>query len=116
MQCCGAEIPTDWSRNKDINLSVGSKPTKYNIPHSCCRENIADSQCAEMTTEIKMGENPNYDIIYDKGCYVLIKEWVIKSLPIILGVFGAVVGIKILGLLIGLILAFSMNRADRYKA
>ncbi|XP_066248864.1 CD82 antigen-like [Euwallacea similis] len=116
MQCCGADSPIDWSRNKDINLGVVSKPTKYTIPLSCCRESIVESQCLKATTDIKMGEKPDFNIIYDKGCYILIKEKVMSSLPIILAVFGSIVGIKILGLLIGLILAFSMNRSDRYKA
>ncbi|CAG9769341.1 unnamed protein product [Ceutorhynchus assimilis] len=116
MHCCGADNPMDWSRNKDINLGIISKPTEYNIPQSCCRENIAVSQCEAHTKSIKISEIPNYDYIYDKGCYILIREKVINSLTIIFAVFGSVVGIKLLGLFIGLILAFSMNSSNRYKS
>lgn len=116
MHCCGADNPTDWSRNKDINLGINSKPTKYNIPTSCCREDIVPSQCSTATQEIKMGENLNFDVIFEKGCYVVIKERVLDSLTIIFIVYGSIVGVQILGLLIGLILTFSMNRTNRYKA
>ncbi|KAH1027715.1 CD81 antigen [Dendroctonus ponderosae] len=116
MHCCGADNPTDWSRNKHINLGINSKPTRYNIPTSCCREDIAPSLCTAVTQEIKMGENLNFDVIFEKGCYVLIKERVLGSLTIIFIVYGSIVGVQILGLLIGLILTFSMNRTNRYKS
>ncbi|XP_050297037.1 CD82 antigen-like [Anthonomus grandis grandis] len=116
MKCCGADSPTDWSRNKEINLQVNSKSATYNIPPSCCREGILESQCHAATKDIKLGGVPNTDVIYPKGCYVLIKEHIIDSMTIIFAVFGVIVGVKVLGLLTGIILAFSMNRSNRYKA
>lgn len=117
MECCGADSPTDWSRNKDINLGIIAKPTIYNIPSSCCRPSIAEShQCHLVTQNIKMGDKLNYNVIYEKGCYILIKEQILNSLTIIFSVFGSILGVKVLGLLIGLILVFSMNRTNRYKA
>ncbi|KAL1506491.1 hypothetical protein ABEB36_005847 [Hypothenemus hampei] len=116
MHCCGVDSPSDWARNKDINLGIASKPTKFNIPESCCRKGIADSQCIAVTQEIKIGESPNYDVIHPRGCHIVIKEFILKNLTCVFSTFGSIVGIKVLGLLIGLILAFAMNGTDHYKA
>ncbi|KAF7282467.1 CD9 antigen-like [Rhynchophorus ferrugineus] len=116
MNCCGADHPTDWVRNNAINLGITTKPTKYNIPTSCCHADVAESTCLAATQNVKIGNELDYQVIFDKGCYILIKNYIINSLTIIFSVFGAILGVKVLGLFIGLILAFSMNRNHRYKA
>ncbi|XP_030758917.1 CD151 antigen-like [Sitophilus oryzae] len=116
MYCCGADNPADWVRNKEINMGITTKLTKFNIPTSCCRENIAESTCLAATQNIKIGNDLDFGVIYEKGCYVLIKENILNSLTVIFCVFGAILGVKVFGLFIGLILAFSMNRNNRYKA
>lgn len=116
MHCCGAERPTDWTRDKEFNMGVSSNPTMYDIPESCCRSGISPQDCQEATRNLKVGSEPNKKMIYENGCYTLILETIINSVCIIMIVGGVILAIQLLGLLLGLILACSMNRSQRYKA
>ncbi|XP_060524009.1 CD82 antigen [Cylas formicarius] len=115
-KCCGADGPADWARIKEINMGITANPTQYNIPSSCCRPEKTEQECFSASKNFKFGKELDYKIIFEKGCYNLIKENIINSLSIIIAVFGTILAIKLLGLIIGLILAFSMKRSNRYKA
>lgn len=116
MNCCGAERPADWTRGKEFNMGVSSNPTVYSIPESCCRSEISPQECAEGTKDLKVGSEPNKKVIYNDGCYTLIVNTINDSVCIIMIVGGVILAIQLLGLLLALILACSMNRSQRYKA
>lgn len=116
LHCCGAEHATDWTRGKGYNMGVSGNPNQYNIPESCCREGISSEDCRSATHDVKVGSEPNRRFIYDNGCYTMIYEKLKESCCIILIAGGVILGIQLLGLILGLILACSMNRSHRYKA
>lgn len=97
-------------------MGVSSNPTVYNIPESCCRSGLSPQECTEATRDLKVGSEPDKKIIYEKGCYTLILETISNSVCIILIVGGVILAVQLLGLLLGLILACTMNRSQRYKA
>ncbi|CAH1173720.1 unnamed protein product [Phaedon cochleariae] len=116
MHCCGAERPTDWTRGKEFNMAVSANAKLFSIPASCCRENMSSQRCLEAITDLKVGSEPDKTVIYDNGCYTLILDKLKESVCIILIVGGAILSVQLLGLILGLILACSMNRPHRYKA
>ncbi|CAG9856750.1 unnamed protein product [Phyllotreta striolata] len=116
LQCCGAEHPTDWTRGKGYSMVISGNPNLYSIPKSCCREGVTSEDCFAATYNVKVGDEPNGQIIYNTGCYNLIYDKLKESCCIILIVGGVILGIQLLGLILGLILACSMNRTHRYKA
>ncbi|CAH0552859.1 unnamed protein product [Brassicogethes aeneus] len=116
LECCGAEKPSDWMNTGEINYGITNSKSTYSIPESCCRKSISKDQCISATHDLKIGSQINYSSIYEKGCYTLIIEKLKDYVNVILGVGGAILAIELLGLILGLCLAFSMNRPNRYKA
>ncbi|KAJ8951195.1 hypothetical protein NQ314_007696 [Rhamnusium bicolor] len=115
MQCCGAESPRDWTRGKELNMGVSSSPTMFDIPESCCRPEIDPKECVA-ATHLKVGSDPNTKIIYERGCYIYIMDKLDDNVQTILIIGGIILAVQVLGLVLGLILACSMNRSHRYKA
>ncbi|XP_057667814.1 CD151 antigen-like [Diorhabda carinulata] len=116
LHCCGAERPMDWVRGKEFIMGVSSDLTTYNVPESCCRTGIAPTECQGAVRDIPIGKEPNKSLVYDNGCYTMIYDKIKESCCIILIVGGVILGIQVVGLILGLILACSVNRARRYKA
>lgn len=102
--------------NKQLVVTVTSDPTKYNIPGSCCREGRTPQECQAATQNLNVGGAINYDVVYDKGCYTLIINKLKEHGCLILGIGIAIAGIQVLGLIFSLVLAFAVNRSNRYKA
>ncbi|XP_023023270.2 CD151 antigen isoform X1 [Leptinotarsa decemlineata] len=115
MHCCGAELPTDWSRGKEFNMVISGNPNKYNIPESCCKTGLEPQKCTKATQGVEIGADLDKNVIYENGCYTLILNKLKDSVCIIMIVGGVILAVQILGLLLGLILACSMNRSHRYK-
>ncbi|XP_028135448.1 CD63 antigen-like [Diabrotica virgifera virgifera] len=117
LHCCGAERPTDWTRGKQFNMGISSNDgSTYNVPESCCRTGITPTDCRGATVNIQVGKEPDKKLVYNDGCYTLIYEWLKDSCCIILIVGGVILGVQVIGLILGLIIACSMNRSHRYKA
>ncbi|EEZ99046.2 CD81 antigen isoform X1 [Tribolium castaneum] len=115
LQCCGAKAASDWIGNKKVVLTVTSNQENYSIPMSCCREGTTMEDCKKATLNIKPTSSIDYTAIYDKGCYYAIMTKLEElSWVLIVGIVLAV--IQILGLIFALILAFAVNRSNRYKA
>lgn len=115
MECCGAERPTDWTRGKEFNMGVSSNPTLYDIPESCCKTGSDPKECATATRNLKVGSEPNKQVIYENGCYNLIMDKLSNSVCCIMIVGGVTLSVQVLGLLLGLILMCSMNKSHRFK-
>lgn len=115
MQCCGALSPIEWTKGQVIYMGIRNSPSNYNIPQSCCRSGVSPKDCAT-ATHLTVGGDPDSQIIYDRGCYTLIMSKLADSVCTIMIVGGIILAVQVLGLLLGLILACSMNRSHRYKA
>lgn len=96
-------------------MGVGTGGQIYHVPQSCCKETVSSSACQAATT-LKIGSTPDSSVIYDRGCYSLIVDKIREHVCVILGVGGAVLAVQLLGLILALVLAFTMNRSNRYKA
>ncbi|XP_019871028.2 CD151 antigen [Aethina tumida] len=116
LECCGADKPNDWMNTGEINLGISNPTSTYSIPESCCRKGISDERCRLATQNLKIGSPIDSDTIYDKGCFTLIVECLYEHMNIIVAVGGAVLIVELLGLILALCIAFSMNRTNRYKA
>ena len=102
--------------SKQVLVSVTSNQDNYSIPMSCCRENIAEETCQKRTQNIKPTSSIDYSVVYEDGCYNAIMAK-LKEYSFCILVVGIVIAvIQVLGLIFALILAFAVNRSNRYKA
>lgn len=106
----------EWRREKNIDSSVFSSGDKYNIPKSCCREGISDEDCYKATHNLGKDQDIRKNAVYDKGCYDLIISKLREHSCLILSIGIAVAVSQFLGLIFALVLAFAVNRSNRYKA
>lgn len=116
MQCCGAENPKDWSGKTNLNIGVSSQGKNYDIPASCCRENVTIETCDTYRRALNVGDIIHYDVIYKDGCYDKVLKAIKDHFGIILAVGGSIAIIQLLGLLFAVVLAFAINRSGRHKA
>lgn len=100
---------------KNIDSSIYSPGDKYNIPKSCCREGISEEACYQATHNLGKDQSIKQDV-YDKGCYDLIILKLREHSCLILSIGIAVAVSQFLGLIFALVLAFAVNRSNRYKA
>lgn len=114
MECCGADSHEDWT--KKVNFPISTPAAVYSIPESCCLKNIEKSVCERATNNIKVGSPVDPKIVFQAGCYNKLMEAIKEYSSIIFGIGIAVLIIEILGLILSLILAFSINKGGRYKA
>lgn len=115
LHCCGVKSVHEWRRVKNIDSSVFSAGEKYNIPKSCCREGISQDACDQATHNLGKEQSIKQDV-YDQGCYDLIISKLREHSGLILSIGIAVAVSQFLGLIFALILAFAVNRSNRYKA
>ncbi|KAJ8956960.1 hypothetical protein NQ317_008521 [Molorchus minor] len=116
MHCCGAESPSDWTKVKELTMSISSGEMPYKIPESCCRPEYENTKECHQATNIGSGSTINSIVLFDTGCYNLIMSEISNNICVIMIVGGVILAIQVLGLILALILACSMNRPHRYKA
>lgn len=97
-------------------MGVSSLGRSYDIPASCCRENVTVQMCDNHRRGLAVGDVIHYDVIYEAGCYEKVLKAIKDHFGIILVVGGAIAIIQLLGLLFAVILAFAINRSGRHKA
>jgi CD81 antigen len=115
LHCCGAKSAGDWIGKKQVVVSVTSRPDNYTIPMSCCREDASIEECMKATREVKPAGAVDYTVIYQDGCYNALLS-IGKEYSCWILIFGIVIAvIQVLGLIFALILAFAVNRSNRYK-
>lgn len=69
LKCCGADGPGDWAtsrfnnvdRTNIVDIAVSSMNVFYNIPESCCKENLKDNEC-DQSRRLKFGGPLNTSI------------------------------------------------------
>jgi len=72
LHCCGADGPGDWAtsrfnnvdRTNIVEIAVSSMNVFYNIPESCCKDNLKDNEC-ELSRRLKFG-GPLNNAIYQQ--------------------------------------------------
>ncbi|KAJ8944671.1 hypothetical protein NQ318_015879 [Aromia moschata] len=116
MHCCGAEGPIDWTKEKELSMSISADAVRYRIPASCCRPEYENKEDCIKATNLAFGSKLNMTVIYDKGCYSLIMSELTENICVIMIIGGVILAVQVLGLILALILACSMNRSHRYKA
>lgn len=97
-------------------MAVSSQGRTYDIPASCCHENVSAETCDAARRSLTVGSVIDYKVIYEGGCYDKVINAIKENFGIILAVGGAIAIIQVLGLLFAVILAFAINRSGRYKA
>lgn len=74
LKCCGADGPADWAtsrfnnvdRTNIVDIAVSSMNVFYNIPESCCKDELKENVC-EMSRKLKFGGSLN-QAIYQQVC------------------------------------------------
>lgn len=69
LKCCGADGPGDWAtsrfnnvdRSNIVDIAVSSMNVFYNIPESCCKDNLKDNEC-DQSRRLKFGGPLNTSI------------------------------------------------------
>lgn len=98
-------------------MGVSSQGKIYDIPASCCRDNVTVvAACEGARRALTVGTRIDTAIIYDHGCYEKVLNAIKDHFGCILAVGGAIAIIQLLGLLFAVILAFAINRSERHKA
>ncbi|XP_022903778.1 CD9 antigen-like [Onthophagus taurus] len=115
LQCCGADGPSDWIADKEIAFKPISDGTKYNIPKSCCRENVAEEKC-ESSLRVDVGGIIDPNLIYQEGCITKVAAYIRNNINIFVGIGFGIMSVEVLGLVFSLILTFAINKGGRYKA
>ncbi|KAL5274798.1 CD9 family protein [Megaselia abdita] len=121
LKCCGGDGPSDWAaskynnvdRNNAINVAVSNLNPFYNIPQTCCRENIAENEC-EISRKLKVGGAFNYSI-YQTGCMDKLIEIIHENWIIVAGISIIIITLEIFALSFSLCLCCAIRR-DHYKA
>ncbi|ALC47469.1 Tsp96F [Drosophila busckii] len=121
LMCCGADGPGDWAtsrfnnvdRTNIVDIAVSSMNVFYNIPESCCKENLKDNEC-DMSRRLKFG-GPLNTFIYQQGCVDKLIQIISDNWVPIFTIALTVILVEICGIIFALSLCCAM-RAKRYKA
>ncbi|KAH8334968.1 hypothetical protein KR074_012375, partial [Drosophila pseudoananassae] len=121
LKCCGADGPGDWAtsrfnnvdRTNIVEIAVSSMNVFYNIPESCCKEDLKDNEC-EMSRRLKFG-GPLNQAIYQTGCVDKMIECVSENWIPIFAVTVSVIFLELLSLTFALSLCCAV-RNKHYKA
>lgn len=121
LQCCGANGPSDWAdssfNNKlekgGVRLAISSTPTNYNVPYSCCSNEVSPEVCKTITQIVD--SKPISSSIYHVGCSSKLLDTIKHYSHYFIGVVVGINVIEILGLLCSLVLCCSIHVSDRCK-
>lgn len=97
-------------------MGISSQGRTFNIPASCCRNNVTVHNCDVARLTLTVGSLIDSKVIYQEGCYEKVLNAIKDHFGIILIVGGSIAIIQVLGLLFAVILAFAINRSGRHKA
>lgn len=97
-------------------MGVSSQGKNYDIPGSCCRENVTVNACEAARRALTVGTRIDTTVIYEQGCYEKVLNAIKDHFWCILAVGGAIAIVQLMGLLFAVILAFAINRSGRHKA
>ncbi|XP_034140230.1 tetraspanin-17-like [Drosophila guanche] len=121
LKCCGADGPGDWAtsrfnnvdRTNIVEIAVSSINVFYNIPESCCKEDLKDNEC-ELSRRLKFG-GPLNTAIYQQGCVDKMIEIIYENWVSIFAITIAVILLELLSLTFALSLCCAV-RNQHYKA
>lgn len=100
-KCCGVYNYTDWQLAKVFN---GNHSV---VPDSCCREMTIG--CGNFAPQFVDATK-----VWDKGCYYMMKDLIIKNLPLLAGIVIGVIVIQILGMIFSVVLIIAVNKQGDY--
>ncbi|KAH8284060.1 hypothetical protein KR054_009114 [Drosophila jambulina] len=121
LKCCGADGPGDWAtsrfnnvdRTNIVEIAVSSMNVFYNIPESCCKDDLKDNEC-ELSRRLKFG-GPLNAAIYQQGCVDKLIDIIYENWVTIFAVTAAVILLELLSLTFALSLCCAV-RNQHYKA
>ncbi|KAH8409792.1 hypothetical protein KR222_007364 [Zaprionus bogoriensis] len=121
LQCCGADGPGDWAtsrfnnvdRTNIVDIAVSSMNVFYNIPESCCKDNLKDNEC-DQNRRLKFG-GPLNTSIYHQGCVDKLIDIIYDNWVTIFATTAAVILLELLSLTFALSLCCAV-RNQHYKA
>lgn len=97
-------------------MGVSSQGKNYDIPGSCCRDNVTVNACEAARRALTVGTRIDTAVIYEQGCYDKVLKAIKDHFGCILAAGGAIAIIQLMGLLFAVVLAFAINRSGRHKA
>jgi len=121
LKCCGADGPKDWAtsrfnnvdRGNIVDIAISSMNVFYNIPESCCKDELKENVC-EMSRKLNYG-GPLNNSIHQLGCVDKLIEFIHDNWVPIFGVTAAVILLELLALIFSLCLCCAV-RNQHYKA
>ncbi|KAI9579711.1 hypothetical protein GQX74_000499 [Glossina fuscipes] len=121
LKCCGADGPSDWAtsrfnnvdRTNIVDIAISSMNVFYNIPESCCKDELKENVC-EMSRKLKFGGTFN-PAIHQQGCVDKLIELIYENWVLLFGVTAGVILLELLALTFSLSLCCAV-RNHQYKA
>ncbi|XP_005180417.2 CD82 antigen [Musca domestica] len=121
LKCCGADGPADWAtsrfnnvdRTNIVDIAISSMNVFYNIPESCCKDELKENVC-EMSRKLKFGGTIN-PAIHQQGCVDKLIEVIYENWVLLFGITGGIVLLELLALTLSLSLCCAV-RSQQYKA
>lgn len=96
LSCCGVNNYTDW-----FNTKWASGTEK--VPKSCCR-NVTSCPTDVVISDV------TYPLIYNRGCYHVVMEFMDKRMIAIVGVAAGIACFQLLGMVLSCCLAKHVNK------
>ncbi|XP_046803955.1 tetraspanin-17-like [Lucilia cuprina] len=121
LKCCGADGPGDWAtsrfnnvdRTNIVDIAISSMNVFYNIPESCCKDELKENVC-EMSRKLKFGGALNA-AIHQQGCVDKLIDFIYDNWVVIFGITAGVILLELLALTFSLSLCCAV-RSHQYKA
>ncbi|XP_072047857.1 CD9 antigen-like isoform X2 [Amphiura filiformis] len=108
LQCCGAEMPSDWLENTELQPP---------LPDSCCiTAGCSSSATGNMQDFYKTQKNTDSPLIYISGCSDELFSKLEENSVLVAGLVIGIGAVQLLGMIFSLCLCCAIRRSDDNKS